>query len=210
MGIYSDRVFPWIIDQVMDREVMAQQRRVVLAEAIGDVLEIGFGTGLNLPHYPASVEHLTVLDPNAGMHRRAAKRMKAFPIPIESMTLGADGELPSDNNRYDTVVSTWTMCSIGDLRRALTELTRVLKPGGKLLFIEHGLSPDDKVARWQNRMNGFNKWIGDGCHLNRNIADLITSSPLSLDQCDQFSLPSTPRVGGWIYRGKASKQVGST
>ena len=204
MGIYSNRVFPWIIDRIMDRDVMTEQRRVA-PPAHGDVLEIGFGTGLNLPHYPSSVEQLTVLDPNPGMHRRAVRRMKACPIPITPVTLGADGELPLDENRFDTVISTWTMCSITDLTRALVELSRVLKPGGSLLFIEHGLSPQEKIARWQNRLNSINMWIGDGCHLNRSIAQFLTSSPLMLVQCDQFYLPNTPRIGGWIYRGTARK-----
>jgi ubiquinone/menaquinone biosynthesis C-methylase UbiE len=208
VGIYSDQVFPWLVDRVMARDVMTEQRQVVLGKAYGDVLEIGFGTGLNLSHYPGIVEQLTVLDPNPGMHRRAAGRIAASRIPVHSVTLGADGALPLADNRFDTVVSTWTMCSIIDLERALLELYRVLKPGGSLLFIEHGLSPDRNIARWQNWLTPANKLIADGCHLNRNIAQFVTSSPLSLVQCDQFYLRGTHRIGGWMYRGQASKQAG--
>lgn len=205
MGLYANRIFPWVIEHIMSRDVMTHQRRQVVPDARGDVLEIGFGTGLNLPHYRASVKRLTIIDPNPGMHRRAAPRIAQSSIPVESISLGADDRLPLDDNRFDTVVSTWTMCSIPDLPRALAEMARVLKPGGRLLFIEHGLSPDPGVARWQNRLNGLNRRIGDGCNLNRNIAAMIAASPLHVVTCDQFYLPHTPRLGGWMYRGTAEK-----
>lgn len=205
LGIYSDRIFPWVIDKLMARDVMSEQRRHVLAPVRGDVLEIGFGTGLNLPFYPAAVDRLTVVDPNAGMHRRAAQRIKESKLSIDAVTLRADGALPLDENRFDTVVSTWTMCSIPDLPRALVELTRVLKPGGKLVFVEHGLSPDKPVASWQNRLNPIHQWLGDGCHLDRDIARFVAQSPLTLEDCDQFYMPDTPRFAGWLYRGTATK-----
>lgn len=205
VGIYSDRIFPWVIDKLMDRPVMSEQRRQVLEPVKGDVLEIGFGTGLNIPFYSNAVDRLTVVDPNAGMHRRAAKRISQCPLSIESVKLRADGALPLDENRFDTVVSTWTMCSIPDLSRALVEISRVLKPGGRLVFVEHGLSPDKPVASWQNRLNPIHQWLGDGCHLNRDIAQYISESPLTLEKCDQFYMRETPRFAGWLYRGTATK-----
>jgi ubiquinone/menaquinone biosynthesis C-methylase UbiE len=207
MGVYSRYVFPWIIDHVMARAVLVDERRKVLSAASGRVLEIGFGTGLNLPLYPAAVDRLTIVDPNVGMHRRAAARIAASPLEIDAIALGADGRLPLDDNSFDYVVSTWTMCSITDIGRALAEVYRVLRPGGRLLFVEHGLSPEAGVARWQNRLNGINQRIGEGCHLNRNIAALVAGSPLRLAACDEFYMPSTPRIAGWTYRGAGEKPV---
>jgi ubiquinone/menaquinone biosynthesis C-methylase UbiE len=206
MGLYSKYIVPWIIDHVMDRQVMAGQRQTVLADAYGRVLEIGFGTGLNLPHYPSRVEHLTILDPNVGMHRRAAGRIAVSRLTIDPLNLSADADLPTNDCVFDTVVSTWTMCCIPDLPRALTEVARVLKPGGQLLFVEHGLSQDPKVARWQQRLNPLNMRLGDGCHLNRDIAYFVRGSGLTISQCDQFYLPRTPRISGWTFRGRALKQ----
>lgn len=205
MSLYSQRVFPWLIDRVMASEVMTEQRRLVLAEVQGDTLEIGFGTGLNLPHYPPSVERLTIVDPNRGMHRRAAGRIAASPLPIEAIQLGAENRLPVADDRFDSVVSTWTMCSIPRLADALREIARVLKPGGQLLCVEHGLSPEAGVARWQNRLTPIMRRLGDGCHLNRNIAEYVQKSPLQLTRCDQFYLRDSLRVGSWTYRGRAVK-----
>jgi ubiquinone/menaquinone biosynthesis C-methylase UbiE len=207
MGLYSERIFPWIIDKVMANKVLAAERQRVLSEVRGNILEIGFGTGLNLPHYPQSVDHLTVLDPNAGMHKRAAARLAAARFKVTSIRLAAEARLPIDDGQFDTIVSTWTMCSIPRLDQALVELNRVLKPGGRLLFIEHGLSPDTKIARWQNRLNPINKRIGDGCNLNRNFAAIVGASPLTLEHCDQYYLPKSPRIAAWTYRGVATKRA---
>lgn len=206
MGLYSDRIFPWLLEKVMSRDQMREQREIVLAAARGRVLEIGFGTGLNLPHYPEEVQSLAVLDPNAGMHRKAASRIAEATIPIESIQQRADEAIAADAESFDTVISTWTMCSIPDLPRALGEIARVLKPGGKLLFIEHGLAEDPKIARWQHRLNPVMNRIGDGCNLNRNIARFIRESPLAIESCDQFCLRKASRVDGWTYRGVAVKQ----
>lgn len=205
MGLYSDHIFPWVIEKVMSNDDMREQRQRVLAAARGRVLEIGFGTGLNLPHYPDQVESLAVLDPNAGMHRKASKRIASAPMPVEAIQQRADDAIAADTGSFDTVVSTWTMCSIPDLPRALREIARVLRPGGKLLFIEHGLADDPKTVRWQHRLNPIMNRIGDGCNLNRDIAGHIESSPLGLEQCDQFLMPKTPKVAGWTYRGMAVK-----
>lgn len=207
MSLYSERVFPWLIDRVMSSPPMTEQRRAVLAGARGDTLEIGFGTGLNLPHYPPAVDRLTVVDPNGGMHRRAARRVAVSTLPIQAIQLGAEDRLPVADDRFDTVVSTWTMCSIPLLARALAEMARVLKPGGQLLFVEHGLSPEPGVARWQHRLTPIMKRIGGGCHLNRNIAEFVRASPLRLVECDEFLLRDSPRVGGYTYRGRAEKRI---
>ncbi|MEX2673535.1 MAG: class I SAM-dependent methyltransferase [Phycisphaeraceae bacterium] len=206
MGLYGRYVFPWVLDRAMGREPMEQRRPGVLGDAKGEVLEIGFGTGRNLPYYPAEIDHLTVLEPSEPVARRAEQRLRESPIKVESVRLGADQALPLDTARFDTIVSTWTMCSIDDLPRALHELHRVLKPGGRLLFIEHGLARTPKLAKWQHRLTPINRWIGQGCRLNRDFKAILHTSPLQLEQCEEFEMPSTPRIASHHYRGTAVKR----
>jgi ubiquinone/menaquinone biosynthesis C-methylase UbiE len=190
----------------MSRTSLAEQRPVVLSQVPpGDVLEIGFGTGLNLPHYPRHVRRLVVVEPNPGNGRRAARRLKESPLDVRPAALINGRDLPLDANSFDAVVSTWTMCSIADVDHALREIHRVLKPGGRLLFIEHGLSPERNVAAWQRRLNPLMTRLGDGCHLDRDIAGLVSQSPLNVLHLDRFYLRDTPRVGGYTYRGVAEK-----
>jgi ubiquinone/menaquinone biosynthesis C-methylase UbiE len=170
------------------------------------VLEIGFGTGLNLPFYPPTLRRLTVVDPNPGMARRARPRVAASGVDVRSLVLDAGRRLPIDDGSFDAVVSTWTLCSIPDVAAALAEVHRVLKPGGRFVFVEHGLAPDPPVAAWQRRLDKLNQFIGDGCHLTRDIASILRRSPLSAETCDTFYLADTPRVGGFTYRGHATKQ----
>ena len=187
----------------MSASEFAEHRRQVLSLATGEILEIGFGTGLNLKYYPESVRKLTVLDANPGMNAFAQKRIAEFGIDVKSLV--ANGEcLPLPDQSFDTVVSTWTMCSIANLETALSEIHRVLKPSGKLLFIEHGLSNDLKVQTWQNRLTPLQKVIADGCHLNRNIQKLLETNFAQVE-LEQFVLGSTPAVLGYTYRGTASK-----
>src|SRR4051812_39317349 len=148
MGLYSRYVFPWLLDRALSCPAAAAQRPVVLARACGNVLEIGFGTGLNLPHYPPAVRRLAVVDPNPGVARRARRRIAASPVPVEYLPLHNGREIGAADESFDTVVSTWTLCSIADVGYALEEVYRLLRPGGRFLFIEHGLAPDEKVARW--------------------------------------------------------------
>lgn len=201
MHWYSRHIFPWVLDHVMRRAPLAEQRPGVLAEVAGEVLEIGFGTGLNLPHYPPHVRRLAVIEPNASMSPRARKRAAARAMEVRTIDLlgGRDFAIPPES--FDTVVSTWTLCTIPDAAHALREVSRVLRPGGKFIFIEHGLSPDPPVARWQHRLNPINRRLGDGCNLNRDIPALLAGSPLAVERCDRFYLRDTPRIGGYTFRG---------
>ena len=203
---YSRHVFPWLMDRALSHGPVAEQRPGVLAGAKGEVLEIGFGTGLNLPHYPPGVRRLVAVEPNPGARRRARGRLGASGVNVEFADLLGGRDLPFGAGAFDTVVSTWTLCSIADVAHALVEVHRVLRPGGGFLFIEHGLSPDEKVARWQRRLDPIQKRLGDGCHLTRDIAGLIESCPMRLETCDRFYLRETPRVAGYTYRGVARRE----
>ena len=205
MGFYSRHIFPRLMDRAMSHGPLAEQRAGVLARARGDVLEVGFGTGLNLPHYPPGVRGLVAVEPNPGARRRALRRVGRSPVRVEFAELLRGRDLPFDAGAFDTVVSTWTLCSIADVGHALREVHRVLRPGGEFLFIEHGLSPDAKVARWQRRLDPIQKRLGDGCHLTRDIAGLIEASPLQVATCDRFYLRQTPRIAGYTYRGVAAR-----
>jgi ubiquinone/menaquinone biosynthesis C-methylase UbiE len=206
MGWYGQWVFPRLLDWAMAGEPFASYRQQVLAEVSGDVLEIGFGTGLNLAYYPETVTSLTVIDPNPGMAAIAQPRISQSPLAVTSRTLRGEA-LALDDDTFDWVVSTWTLCSIPDIDRALAEIRRVLKPGGKFTFIEHGLSPEPTLQTWQQRLTPLQKRIADGCHLDRAIADLIQRH-LVLDSLDTFYAEGMPKVGGYFYRGIASKPGG--
>lgn len=203
MGWYARRVLPRALDWVMSNPVMTAHRRALLSRAKGEVLEIGFGTGLNLPHYPPDITRITVVDPNPGMHRLAQKRIAESGRTVIPIVVGGERLALADQS-FDTVVSTWTLCSIGPVEAALREIRRVLRPEGRLLFIEHGLSPEASVAKWQHRLTPLQKRLGDGCHLNRDIAALIRDSGLNIGELTRFDLEATPRVFGHTYRGLAS------
>jgi ubiquinone/menaquinone biosynthesis C-methylase UbiE len=204
MGFYSDHLFPLLLDVVLGtRKVMGYRRRA-LAEACGEVLEIGFGTGLNLSCFPDRVTKLTLVDPARMLPRRVARRIKAAPMPIEMSQLDAE-RLPFDAERFDTVVSTFTLCTIPDAAAALGEVRRVLRPGGSLLFLEHGRSDDPRVARRQDRWNGLQRVIGCGCNLNRPIDKLVEGSGLAIARLERFQMPGAPRVAAEQYLGAATR-----
>src|SRR5688572_16735588 len=205
MGFYSRHIFPWLMDRAMSHGPLAEQRAGVLAGVRGEVLEIGFGTGLNLPHYPQGVRRVVAVEPNPGARRRAGKRVARSEVRVEFAELVGGRDLPFPAASFDTVVSTWTLCSIADVAHALAEVHRVLRPGGQFLFVEHGLSPDPDVARWQRRLDPIQKRLADGCHLTRNIHALIGTSPLRIQSCDRFYLRQTPRIAGYTYRGVATR-----
>jgi ubiquinone/menaquinone biosynthesis C-methylase UbiE len=206
MNIYSQLIFPTLIDRVMSGENFANYRRIVLADAVGSVLEIGFGTGLNLAYYPqGQVDKITTIDVNPGMNKLAQKRIAASSIEIDFQVLNGE-KLPMADDTFDTVVSTWTLCSIKQVETAISEIHRVLKPGGKFLFIEHGLSNEPKIQTWQHRLTPIQKVIGDGCHLDRPIRLLIAKQFSNLD-VQEFYSPDAPKIGGYFYQGVAIKQV---
>jgi SAM-dependent methyltransferase len=204
MGFYSRRIFPIVLDQVMARPALAAQRRLVISQLEGSVLEIGFGAGHNLPYYPRAVDRLTVLEPNEQTLRRARRRIAASGRDVRRIALIDGHEFDAPARSFDFVLSTWTLCTIPDPARSLREVHRVLKAGGRFIFIEHGLSPEAHIARWQRRLDPVNRFLGDGCHLSRDIAAILRASPLLILHCDEFYLADTPKLGGYTYRGAAS------
>lgn len=202
MGLYSNYIFPHVLEWLLGTRQAMECRRRVLADARGRVLEIGFGTGLNLGCYPAAVESLTLVDPEKLLAKRVAKRIAAAPFPVEMAYLDA-AQLPFAEQSFDTVVSTWTLCTVPEVLHAVAEIHRVLKPGGNFLFLEHGRSDDPAVARKQDRWNGVQQVIGCGCNLNRPIDEIVTSSGMNIDTLERFEMPKTPRIGSHHYLGAA-------
>lgn len=203
MGLYSRVVFPRLLDLSMSSESMTSYRQQLLAGVSGDVLEIGFGTGLNLPHYPAAVRSLTTVEPNEGMGAIAQTRINASPIKITTTSLSGEN-LSLSNNSFDNIVCTWTLCSIPNVKKALSEAYRVLKPGGKFFFIEHGLSSEPNIETWQNRLTPIQRIVADGCHLNRQIDELVANI---FDEItvETFYADDLPRLMGYFYQGTATK-----
>ena len=204
VGFYSRWVFPRLCDFLLNTPLVAQHRRELLAHAGGNILEIGFGTGLNLPHYPAHVRGLTTVDPNLGMHRLAQKRLKKTGIEVDQRLIDSE-RLPFEDAIFDSIVSTFTLCSIANVARALAEIHRVLRPGGRFLFLEHGLCPEPKIQKWQRRLNWLEMRLGDGCRLDRNIEQLVTVQPFASVEIKNFYLEKSPKTLGFMYRGIATK-----
>jgi len=202
MGFYADHVFPHLMDWTLGTRRFQERREQALASAQGHVLEIGFGTGLNLPHYPHKVTSLTALDPATLLPRKVARRISQRSLPVELVRLSAE-TLPFEDGRFDCAVSTWTLCTIPDPVAALREVRRVLKPGGTYVFLEHGRSDDARVAKWQDFFNPVQRVIACGCNLNRPIDALISQGGLKIDRLDRFLLPGVPRIVGEMYRGVA-------
>ena len=195
--LYEQRVFPHLLDWSM--RAMTPYREKTLASAAGDVLEIGFGTGLNLAHYPTAVRSLTGIDPLEALEERVRERIGAVPFPVERHALRADGGLPFESDRFDCVTITWTLCTILDPVAALREMRRVLRPRGALLFVEHGRS----VARWQDRLNRLQNILACGCNLNRRIDALIEEAGFEIETLDRFVADRAPEILGHFYQGKA-------
>lgn len=202
MGIYSDVLFPRALDMVLGQKRQMRERRETLSGAAGEVLEIGFGTGLNLSCFPEGVERLTVIDPSPMMKRKVQARIEAARMPVEKAYLTAES-LPFDTDQFDCVVSTWTLCTIPDADRALGEVKRVLKPGGKFLFLEHTRSVDEDVARRQDRWNWFQRIWACGCNLNRPIHEMIERAGFEVSACERFQMPKTPKIMAEHVRGVA-------
>ena len=209
MGIlydfYERRVFPHVLEFAM--RPLGELRAATLVEASGEVLEIGFGTGLNLAHYPKGVAKLVTADPMEALPERVRERIEGAPFPVELHHLPADRTLPFDAGRFDCVTMTWTLCTIAEPVAAVREMRRVLKPGGKLLFIEHGRSDDAQVARWQDRWNPIQNVIGCGCNVNRKIDALVEQGGFRLDALERFLAEGAPRVFGEMYRGTGTPSL---
>jgi ubiquinone/menaquinone biosynthesis C-methylase UbiE len=202
MGFYADHVFPHLMDWTLGTRRFQEQRELALASAQGNVLEIGFGTGLNLPHYPHAVTSLTALDPATLLPKKVARRISRGSLPVELVRLSAE-TLPFEDGRFDCAVSTWTLCTIPDPIAALREVRRVLKPGGTYVFLEHGRSDEAGVAKWQDFFNPIQRVIACGCNLNRPIDALIAQGGLRIEKLDRYAMPGVPRIAGEMYRGVA-------
>jgi ubiquinone/menaquinone biosynthesis C-methylase UbiE len=204
MGFYDDRILPHVINLAMRNRELLPYRERVLSSARGRVLEIGIGSGLNLPFYGTQVEEILGLDPVTrliAMAQGAAERSKT---PV-TFIAGSAEAIPIDEQSIDTVVTTWALCSIPNAVGALREMRRVLKPGGRLLFVEHGLAPEENIRKWQNRLTPLWKRIGGGCHLNRPIGALIESAGFGIVRLDTGYIKG-PSPMTFLYEGCAAPQ----
>lgn len=205
MGFYQRTIFPRVMEWALGSETCSAERRRTLADARGEVLEIGFGTGLNLPHYPArGVTRLTIVDPAELLPARVQTRIAAAPFPVEHARLDAE-RLPFADARFDAVVSTWTLCSIPDPVAALREVRRVLRPEGRFLFLEHGLSNRPWVARGQHLWNPIQKVIACGCNVDRPIDAIVAASGLVTTNLTRFEIAGEIPLMAAMYRGTATR-----
>lgn len=203
MGWYERRVLPRIVDLSMRSGDFARIRARVAGDLDGEVLEIGFGSGLNVPHYPATLTRVVAIDPAMAGRTLAAARIARSAVPIEFAGLDA-GDLPAADSSVDHVLSTWTLCTVPDPARALAEIRRVLRPGGLLNFAEHGLAADEKVARFQRRFTLVQRRVFGGCHLDRPIDEMITGAGFGMTKLDTYYMPG-PRAVGYTFEGIAVK-----
>jgi ubiquinone/menaquinone biosynthesis C-methylase UbiE len=204
MGLYERYVLPHMINMSCGSPPILKQREKVVPQAQGRVLEIGMGSGLNLSFYdPDKVDLVFGLEPSEGMRIKAQKNLAASPVQVEWLDLPGE-QIPLDDKSVDTVVLTYTLCTIADFRAALLGMRRVLKPGGALLFCEHGEAPDESISRWQARINPFWQKIAGGCNLNRPIPQNIEESGFKIDQLETMYLPNTPKIAAFNYWGRAS------
>ena len=201
MGLYDRFVLPRLIALAMRAPQLAAFRQRIGAAAEGRVLELGIGSGLNLPFYGPAVRAVTGVDPSPVLLRLAAQRAAGLGVTL-AVRAGPAETLPFDTGSFDTVVTTWTLCSIGDPHAALREARRVLRPGGRLLFVEHGLAPDPQVARWQHRLTPAWRHIAGGCHLDRRIDALVGGAAFLIETMDTAYVGG-PRVATYFYSGAA-------
>lgn len=205
MGFYDRHILPRLLNAAMSTKPIAYQRKKVVPRCEGRVLEIGFGAGHNLPFYDASkVSHIWALEPAAEMRARAAERVSQSPIALEFLDLPGE-RISLDDEAADTVLVTYTLCTIPDVHKALGEMRRVLKPSGRMIFCEHGEAPDAGVKRWQERLTPLWKAIGGGCHLGRPIPSLIADAGFRVEGLETMYLPGTPHFAGFNYWGSATR-----
>ncbi|MBD2857632.1 class I SAM-dependent methyltransferase [Spongiibacter sp. KMU-158] len=203
MSFYENRILPYVIDKACSMPMAMEFREKIVPLAEGVVLEVGMGSGINLPLYNTDkVEFVWGLEPSEGMRRKAQPALEASPVDVRWLGLKGE-EIPLEDNSVDTIVLTYTLCTIPDWETALKQMQRVLKPEGRLLFCEHGLSPDEKVGKWQNRITPVWKKFAGGCHLNRPIATLLESVGFVLSPLDNEYAHGAPKFVGYMYYGCA-------
>lgn len=206
MGFYENYVLPRMIDVACGAGPILKQRQKVVPHARGRVLEVGMGSAINIPFYNADqIEMVWGLEPSEGMRRKAAPRIADAPFPVEWLSLPGE-EIPLEDNSADTVLLTFTLCTIPDFARALDQMRRVLKPGGRLLFAEHGEAPDENVRKWQERINPIWKRFAGGCNVNRRIPQLIEAGGFKIEEVDSMYLPQTPKIAAFQYWGSATQR----
>lgn len=202
MGLYRRVVLPRLLDAMMSMPALSSHRRRLLSSVKGKVLEIGFGTGANLPYYPKHVKKITAVDSNEAISAIGAKRIEALHLEVEYLVLDAE-ELPFANGAFDSVVTTWTLCSVSDPERVLREIARVLKPDGHLYFLEHGISPEKSTARWQRLLCPANRALAGGCELTRDIPALVKAAGFGMESLEQYYIQHVPRTHGYMSQGIA-------
>jgi SAM-dependent methyltransferase len=204
VGWYADRVLPRLIDRSLGERTTGPLRQRVCAGLVGEVLELGFGSGLNLPHYPAAVTGVAAVEPSDTAWRLAADRVAAATVPVRRSDV--DGQaLSAVDGSFDCALSSWTLCTIPDAAAALAEVRRVLRPGGTLHFVEHGLAPDERVRRWQRRLEPVQKRLLGGCHLTRPIVELITAAGFRVTAVEAFYEPGAPKAVAAFSLGTATR-----
>ena len=201
VGFYREHVLPRLVERACSTAGMTSWRAAVTEGLEGRVVEIGFGSGLNLEHYPAAVEVVLAVEPAAVARRLAVRRIAASRVPVEHV--GLDGQsIPLADASIDAALSTFTLCTIPDVRQALAELRRVVRPGGRLHFLEHGLAPDPAVVVWQRRLEPLQRRLADGCHLTRDIPALIADAGFLIERVEQ-RYAKGPRPWSWFSVGVA-------
>lgn len=204
MGIYSRYIFPRLMNLSMSGEEAISYRKKILKGVQGQILEIGFGTGLNLPYYPKYVKKIYTIDVNKGMNPLAMNHIKKSTIQVDYYILDAQS-LPFADEYFDTIVSTWTLCSIKDIHKALEQIYRVLKPEGKFMFVEHGLSHEANIQKWQHFLTPIQKVVADGCHVDRDIEQVIQAAGFRFERLTKEYAAGIPKVAGYFYYGIACK-----
>tara|TARA_A100001234_G_scaffold170496_1_gene151820 strand:+ start:1060 stop:1680 length:621 start_codon:yes stop_codon:yes gene_type:complete len=203
MSFYEKKILPKVLDLLCGSSPINYQRKKIVPKVSGNVLEIGIGSGLNLPHYNVSnISNITALDPAEELTDIAKKRISELDLDIDVINCGAE-EIPLESKSFDSILVTYTLCSIENLDDSMREIRRVMKDDGTLFFCEHGIAPDLKTKNWQNRINPIWKRLMGGCNINRDIPEIISNSKLEITDLETMFLPGTPRIAGFNYWGTA-------
>jgi ubiquinone/menaquinone biosynthesis C-methylase UbiE len=210
MGWWENRVVPVMVDKMLSAGAVHKQRHEVCRELSGRVLEVGFGSGLNISHYPEAVTAIAAVEPSDRGWEMSRERRTISPLPYER--IGLDGQdIAADDASFDSVLITFSLCTIPDPDRALREVRRLLRPGGRLFFLEHGLSPDEKIAAWQRRLDPIERKVAGGCELSRDIPALVESAGFEISALEEVELPGPAALRPWGhgFRGHASARPAS-